>query len=73
MIQIEDNDLPIEAACKIIKGTRPYNPGPLMKAFAVALTGNSEAGDTVDMFDIDEIKEIADYLLAYCDAHTLGD
>lgn len=65
MIQINDNDLPIMVAEKIINGTKPYNPTDLMKAFAKALTGNEHSSDTQDMFDLEEIKEIADYLMVY--------
>ena len=73
MIQINDNDLPITVAEKIITGTKPYSPTLAMKAFAKAITGNETASDTVDMFDLEELKEIADYLLVYYDAHQKGD
>lgn len=66
MITINDNDLPITVAEKIITGTKPYNPTPLMNALCTAVTGVDSAADTVDMFDIKEIKEIADYLITYC-------
>ena len=69
MIQINDNDLPIMVAEKIINGTKPYNPTDLMKVFAKAVTGNEHSSDTQDMFDIEEIKEIADYLMVYYQAH----
>ena len=46
MIQIEDNDLPITAAQKIIKGVKPYNPVPAVKAIATALTGDENSVDT---------------------------
>lgn len=59
MITINDNDLPITVAEKIITGTKPNNLTPLMKALC------NSAADTVDMFDIGEIKEIADYLITY--------
>lgn len=65
MITINDNDLPITVAEKIITGTKPNNPTPLMKAICTTLTGVDTASDTIDMFDIEEIKEIADYLMAY--------
>ena len=65
MITINDDDLPITVAEKIITGTKPNNPTPLMKALCTAFTGVDSAADTVDMFDIEEIKEIADYLIAY--------
>ena len=60
MIQINDNDLPITVAEKIINGTKPYNP-------------DENASDIRDMFDIKEIKEIADYLMVYYQAHQNGD
>lgn len=71
MIQIEDNDLPITAAEKIIRGTKPYNPTPIMKAMSKAITG--EDSNTQDMFSQEEIKEIADYLMVYYDSHEAGD
>ena len=73
MIQIENNDLPITVAEKIINGTKPYNPTPLMKSFAKAITGNENAGDTQKMFGLEEIKEIVDYLMVYYNAHINGD
>ena len=44
-----------------------------MKALAKAVTGNEQSIGTQDMFDIEEIKEIADYLLVYYQAHQNGD
>ena len=73
MIQIEDYDFPITVADKIIHGTRPYNPSPAAKAMAKALTGEENVSDTVDMFDLEEIKEIADYLMVYYNSHQNGD
>ena len=71
MIQIEDNDLPITAAEKIIRGTKPYNPTPIMKAMSKAITG--EDSNTQDMFSLEEIKEIADYLMVYYNSHEAED
>ena len=73
MIQINDNDLPITVAEKIINGVKPNNPTPLMKSLAKVITGDEHASETVDMFDLDEIKEIADYLIVYCESHKNGD
>ena len=70
MIQIEDIDLPITVAEKIIKGTKPYKPTPMMKALATAITGNENASDTQDMFTLEEIREIADYLMVYCNSRN---
>jgi len=69
MVRIEDTDAPITVAEKLTTATRPYNPTPISKALAVAATGDKEAGDTVDMLSIDELEEIADYLLLYCKHH----
>ncbi len=73
MIQINDNDLPVTAAEKIIRGVRPNNPTPAIRAFAKAITGDEHASETVDMFNLEEIKEIADYLMVYYESHKNGD
>ena len=73
MIEINETDLPVTVAEKIITGTKPYVATPLTKAFARALTGDETAGDTVDMFSLEEIKEIADYLVLYYESHKEGD
>lgn len=69
MIEIHDTDLPITAAEKIITGTKPYGGSLLTKAVAKAITGSETAAESIDMFDIDEIKEIADYLMVYYESH----
>lgn len=70
MIQIDDYDLPIQVAEKIIAGTKDVPASALDKMFA-----GKQIGETVsrDMFDLEEIKEIADYLIVYCQAHINGD
>ena len=73
MIEINDNDLPIVVAQKIISGTKPYNPTAIQRSIAKAFTGNEMACDTKDMFDLEEIKEIADYLIVYYNSHPKGD
>lgn len=74
MIQIDDYDLPIQVAEKIIGGTKDVPASMLDKAAYRAFAGK-EIGKTVskDMFDLEEIKEIADYLIVYYDAHKNGD
>ena len=57
MIHINDNDTPCLVANKIIYGTKEGKPNKLAQAFGQI------GGD--DMFDIDEIKEIAEHLLIY--------
>lgn len=73
MIQIEDNDMPIDVAKKIITGTKVVSLSPLMKKVRTSLTGNEEDECTYDMFEIEEIKEIADYLLVYYNSHPNSD
>ena len=73
MIEIKDTDLPITVAEKIITGTKPYSATPLTKAVVKVITGSETAGDTVDMFSLYEIKEIADYLMVYYESHKEGE
>lgn len=73
MIQIDDNDLPITAAEKIINGTKPYNRTDFMKILTKIVVGDEYACDTQDMFTLEDIKEIADYLMVYYLAHQNGD
>ena len=74
MIQINDFELPSQVAEKIIGGTKEEPASILDKAAYRAFTGN-ELGEMVhrDMFDLEEIKEIADYLMVYYQAHINGD
>ena len=74
MIQIDDFDLPIQVAEKIISGTKEKPASMLDKAAYRAFTGE-ELGEMVcrDMFELEEIKEIADYLMVYYQAHQNGD
>lgn len=70
MIQIDDYDLPIQVAGKIIAGTKDVPASTLDKMFS-----GKQIGETVsrDMFKLEEIKEIADYLVIYYLAHINGD
>lgn len=70
MIQIDDFDLPIQVAEKIIGGIKEVPASMLDKAVYKTFTGE-ELGETMhrDMFDLEEIKEIAGYLMVYYDAH----
>lgn len=52
MITINDNDLPITVAEKIIKGTKPHNPTPLTKAVTKVIAGNKNDANEIDMFDL---------------------
>lgn len=72
MITINDNDMPITAAEKIITGTKPNN-SILTEAFAKACGFSEEEAKMCDMFSIEEIKEIAEYLMIYYNNHKNGD
>lgn len=71
MIQINDDDLPITVAEKIINGTKPNDLSETMRKATEKLFGVK--ADTQDMFTLEEIKEIADYLTVYYQAHINGD
>ena len=74
MIQIDDYDLPIQVAEKIISGTREVTLTPIMKSLRKAITGEEVGDKTVEyMFDLEEIKEIVDHLMLYYTAHQNGD
>lgn len=76
MIQIDDIDLPITVAEKIINGTKEITLSPLTISLRKAVIGESEDDNDksiVDMFELEEIKEIADYLMVYYQAHIKGD
>lgn len=67
MIQINDNDSPITAAQKIIHGIKAAAWTPASKLGYILATGEApkENQCEVDMFTVEEIREIADYLLTY--------
>lgn len=71
MIQIDDNDMPIEAAQKIINGIKPYEPMDFEKSICKALSKDPKT--EVFMFSVGEIEELANYLLVYVNSHKEGD
>ena len=79
MIQIDDYDLPITAAEKIIRGTRPATRSAFTKAVVNSMIKNGIVPqdkveyDTEDMFELEELEEIAQYLTVYCESHKHGD
>ena len=73
MIEINDADLPITVAEKIITGTKPYDVIPLAKEIVKAITGSEAESEFVDMFNLEEIKEIADHLMVYYESQKEGD
>ena len=71
MFTVEDNDLPITVAEKIINGTKPNDISEQLRNATEKLFGIK--ADTSDMFTLEEIKEIADYLMVYYQNHLEGD
>lgn len=75
MIQIDDYDLPITVAQKIIKGTRTVRRSEIEKAFnTLACAYKKEPIDDdefaeVDMFSNKDILEIGKYLIVYSEMH----
>jgi hypothetical protein len=63
MIQIDDFDSPIQVAEKVINGTKKVPASTLDKVFG------EEDMVSKDMFELEEIKEIAGYLMVYYEAH----
>ena len=79
MIQIDDFDLPITVAQKIIKGTRSVRRNEVQKAFSAfanaAMHEPTDDGEfvEVDMFSNKEILEISEYLKVYSEMHQEDD
>lgn len=71
MIVINGKDLPITVAEKIVSGTKIYDASPTLKAITKAITNDDKLKE--DMFTLEEIKEIADYLIVYYETHKNGD
>ena len=68
MIQIEDSDIPITVAQKIINGMKPLTVTPLMRFGTLLREGAApEVGEQTEIhiFSDHEIREIAEYLLTY--------
>lgn len=71
MIVINDKDLPITVAEKIVSAKKTYDASPALKAITKAITNEDEPKE--DMFSLDEIKEIADYLMIYYQSYIRGE
>ena len=68
-IQINDFDTPIEVAQKIINGTMEVEANMVDKAMMRAFGGKEVDKIRRALFDLEELKEIAGYLLVYCNTH----
>lgn len=64
MIQINDDDLPITVANKLISATKEID-NRKSKALNELIGGDG----TSDMFGVDELKEIAQYLMVFVENH----
>ena len=73
MIQINDSDLPIEVGQKVVTGTKMVTVGPVSRSVRKAITGEDSEEAEEDMFSLEEIKEIAGYLMVYYEAHKDGE
>lgn len=73
MIQINDSDQPIEVAQKIITGTKVVKLTTVQKALRIAIANDNSEECELDMFSLEEIKEIIDYLTIYYEAHKDGE
>lgn len=74
MFVINDNDLPITVAEKIITGQMPCSKELFaMRAALIKSVVGEELSRTCDMFTIEEIAEIAGYLNNYVASHPKGD
>lgn len=69
MIQITDHDQAIDVAQKIITGTKTVKLNTAQKALRGALLNDKSSECEFEMFSLDEIKEIIDYLTIYYNAH----
>jgi len=73
MIQINDNDQPIEVAQKLVTGTKIVTLNSVQRALRGVLAQDNSDECEFDMFSLEEIKEIIDYLTVYYEAHKEGE
>ena len=73
MIQIEDYDTPMQAAEKLISGTMEVEANVFDKAMMRAFGGEEVNKIRRALFGLEELKEIAGYLLVYYNAHKEGE
>lgn len=73
MIQIDNTDTPIEVAQKIINGTVEVEANMVDKAMMRAFGCKEVDKIRRALFDLEELKEIAGYLLVYCNTHNEGE
>lgn len=72
MIQIDNTDTPIEVAQKIINGTMEVEANMVDKAMMRTFGCKEVNKIRRALFDLEELKEIAGYLLVYCNTHKGG-
>lgn len=75
MIQINDNDSPITAAQKIIHGIKAEPMTPARRLGFILANGEAPKEDAVyevDMFTVEEIRELTNYLMMWCRYRSEG-
>ncbi len=68
MIEINENDLPITVADKLISATKLQKTTPWSRIGRIILDGEDPGPDKdimIDAFDLDDLEEIAKYLWIY--------
>ena len=68
MIEINENDLPITVADKLISATKLQKTTPWSRLGRVVLDRGDPGPDEdirIDAFDLDDLEEIANYLWIY--------
>ncbi len=73
MIQINDNDQPIDVVQKLVTGTKIVTLNTMQKTIRSIMVNDNSAEAEFDMFSLEEIKEIIDYLTVYYEAHKDGE
>ena len=73
MIQINDYDQPIQVAQKLVTGTKIVTLNTIQKAVRSVMVNDNSAEVEFDMFSLEEIKEIIDYLMIYYKARKDGE
>lgn len=67
MIVIEDSDLPITVAQKLVTGQKEFEISEMQARIRAMIIPNETLPPMMDMFSNAELSEIAQYLLTYCE------
>ena len=69
MIEIKETDLPITVAEKLINATCKMEDASVLGKIALSLNALGGGDGTFYAFDVDELVEIAEHLMCYCEHH----